>query len=435
MKKRSLILLPILLSGLVGCKGNSTMSQMDIDFKKAENLKYVKNYENKLGEELNFNEIYEFVEQAFFSGALTSKIIRANYNEFDTVENYNYIQTDKSYSVHTLYAPYGSTVNGTSKIKREYTNVPGKVFEGKRDFYAERYPNPDTQRLLYHEVTNGNHEIFDINVSSLPDRLKETHQEAFDLISGEWMGYCSFYKIEKGYAAYYEYHYKHDDEHDEYKTEYKEQTIYEFDNNYRLTKGSHFYERKSNRDYVNNIFLSKLKIDEYKHELYSVTYGARKDKSRLLASIQELYGKKHFGDSYFIYAPEVDDGYSRYVLAPQYIHMEGYSAFNSYREEEVMVSPEAELNILNDVYGEDGVMINVGSPKMKILSPKLLRYKADGNLYFKMNSINDAIFYQMDFKLNSKGKLSFVKGSVKVVDKLDIKDYFDNWDERHCYYW
>ena len=91
MKKRSLILLPIFLSGLIGCKGNSTMSQTDIDFKKAENLKYVNNYEDKLGEELNFDDIYELVEQTFFSGALTSKVIRANYNEFDTVENYNYI--------------------------------------------------------------------------------------------------------------------------------------------------------------------------------------------------------------------------------------------------------------------------------------------------------------------------------------------------------
>ena len=62
MKKRSLILLPIFLSGLIGCKGNSTMSQMDIDFKKAENLKYDKNYEGKLGEELNFSDMYEIVE-------------------------------------------------------------------------------------------------------------------------------------------------------------------------------------------------------------------------------------------------------------------------------------------------------------------------------------------------------------------------------------
>ena len=115
--------------------------------------------------------------------------------------------------------------------------------------------------------------------------------------------------------------------------------------------------------------------------------------------------------------------------------MEGYSAFNSYREEEVMVSPEAELYIFNDVYGDSGETVNVGTPKMKILSPKFLRYKADGYLYFKMDNINNALFYQMDFKLNSKGILSFVKGSVKVVDKLDIKDYFDNWDERHCYYW
>ncbi len=435
MKKYALILLPVLLTSMVGCK-KATVSPVDADFKKTEKIKFDAHYGDKLPEDYLDSAATESVlnqiKAQFYTNAIEAKRVDVLYDEMYALPSDGYTETKWNHAVHTLYNDYGSIINGTYRVRREFPGVDRKPVNREKIQYTERYPIPENTELLDHEVTNGNHTLSRVNVSHLPYRLHEPHDNAFYDVLDEWINYGYVYQVESGYIVYSEDHYTYDDE--GFAVEFFEQTIFEFDKNCKLIKGTRYYEYKSDRDYATNTKLSKVKTVYLQQHLLSVTYGERKGKSEILAKMQNLYGKKHFDSASLIEnTGAADYSESRTVTDPQYIHIESSFLFDSFHSERIEVTPTVDLYFYFDLV-EETSDYSTDKPKVKILTPKKLKY--DGSsLYFSMDNANDAVFFEVDYKLDKNGEPKYVKGSAKIVDKGEIEDYFTYWDYNHNYIW
>lgn len=435
MKKYALILLPVLLTSMVGCK-KATVSPVDADFKKVEKLKYDAHYEDKLPEHyLDYattESVLNQIETQFYTNAIEAKRVRVCYDEMYALPTYNYVETEWGHTVHTLHSDYSSIINGTYRVRREFPGVDRKPVNRERIQYTERYPIPENMELLDHEVTNGNHELTHVNVSHLPNRLHEPHDIPFYDVLDEWINSICIYQVASGYVGYSGERYSYDDE--GFDVEYYEQTIFEFDKNCKLIKGTRYYEYKSNRDYTTNTKLSKVKTVYLQQYLFSVKYGERKNKSEILGNIQSLYGKKHFDSaSFFENSGDADYNESRTVTEPQYIHIESYLSYDAFHSERIEVTPTVDLYYYSDLT-EETSDYSTDKPKVKILTPKKLKY--DGSaLYFSMDNVNDAVFFEADYKFDKNGDAKYVKGSAKIVNKVEIEDYFAYWAYNHNYLW
>ena len=428
MKKYAFMLLPLLLSALTGCGKSENGVAKDIN--KAVNLKFDEKYSETLPESCD-EDVYSNVESVFYGQALTVKSVHTTYDE-KLYDEYDRVNSTYDYYEYTLYEDYALKYHRECEDKNYIINKKENVYdlEGTYKFDYSAYYNESEQTYYYHQVRNGYHYLGDVDLSVYTESHRNNYIQsdylyAFDSCFSN-LSYAYFYKSNDGFVAYHEEIQNGID--GDLTTKYQIQVIYEFDSAYRLIRGSFLEERLSDFDYVTDKKIEKMKVNEYVHATYEISYGKKESKSIIADSISKNYGIPYFEYGYLNYedCSIYEDNYSDYKFpTPQSLHIEGYISFNQYKSETIDVTPSVDYAYRMGIGGDSKDESDDNIQNLKIKNPQQLKYK-DNKLLYEMNNSKDALWFKIDYVLEDT-TVTFKSGTVEIVDKAYIIEYFDNY--------
>ena len=427
MKKRGLILIPVLIASLAGCK-QSSGSNISAEMRKAHNLTFNKNYARRLGNEVDI-DIYNYACEAFYNNAMTAKRVQAIYDE----ESYQYDQiviTSSEHSVYTLYQDY-ATQYARTKNYEEYFTADKKRSTINSTYESEEYYDDSRKVYFSHEVKNGSHNLYPIGLGDYDEEhinnyISTKLDDAYDftLIN---TSYCNFYEKKNGYIGYYESQAEYEDDGHRYGSSV--QVIYEFDSAFRTKKGSYFVEYYENYDYTRGVLTNKMRCVRYTHELYEFTFGNKKPETVVSGNIQKLYGKPYidYGYMYFGNCESLDDyGYMAKKTSPTNLHLEGFLFFDSFSGSALDVTPDVYAVTNPSLYDDDYTDTEIVG-KLSIKNSKLLKY-LNGHLMYSMKYATEALWYKIDCVLDKNNVPKFKSGSIEVVDRVTLETYYYSLD-------
>ena len=421
MKKYAFMLLPLLVTSLIGCKGGTSKpNDAAAQFRKADKLKFNEDYAAKVegleyGSDTDIDHIYE----KFEANAITIKATQIIYDEFENVERGDYSYS-RQYDKYTLSNNHVFTLDN---IYERTSFLGGRLVQIANNYFVEAFHNQSKELYIKHYIYDGNNH--DVNLTNLHSQeqsyidfvinegINESREIALDHILDTYI-----YVIKNGYICYSQM--VSNEYYDDITLTHKKQIIFEFDSNYRLLKGSYFEEATSLYDFFNDKAVSEPRTNYSDHRVFEITYGKKDDGSSVKNKVESLYSKPYFDDGnvYFSAGDEYDCVRRK---TQQKIHLEGYSLFNSFSAEEIDVTPMVYFGISSGLYGALG---SDAYPEDKYeLKSNKLHYDEDGALMFKMDSANDALYIELDYEIKNN-ELVCTNGFVNVVSKDYINKRF-----------
>ena len=423
MKKQALILLPLLIGALSGCKGSGSISEAERDFAKARNLKYVSNYSEKLGPETEI-DIYELSRSLFKDSAINAKIITATYDE---EYSGNLVTSYAAVNKYQLYEGYAQAFNRT--LVDETYSKSTKTTNTKKTV-MERVNYYDSNRKISFGAysLNGNTYLDkdDLNGKTeeeVNQRLSQLYEGAMNTIFDS-VGDCTFYEKKNGYIGYYED--ISSGETDGIRYEIQNQIIFEFDSNYKIKKGTHLYNQLEDYDYKKGQKIDELKVVNYEHHVFEANYGDKKPSSLIIYEVQNKYAKPYFEDGQ-IYVDGItidhDFEYRFKKSTPQNVHIEGFLFFNGYSSEPITFTPTIYTTRCLSMYDEDSLWEEV-SGKFSIKNPANISY-SENDLVYNMKNVEDALWFKVDCYLTDN-VVKFKSGSVQIANRTTLEEYMNN---------
>lgn len=426
MKKHGLILIPILIGSLVGCKQGGS-SQVDADFKKAKNLKFDEKYATKLTTPTEVN-VYGRALDVFNEKGLTTKSVVVSYDEM-TYATDHIADTVARHTTYTLYKDYAIQSARTTKTDRLLTDT-NKTYKNVHEYEFESYYDDDHQTYFTHSYGKGGHYLEAVNLSSYSaEHIHNYIASAVDDASNNGFYHLTmcedFYeKKNGGYVGFYEDTYDDPDGHD--MSRY--QIICELDKSFKLTKSTFFYEYYEKYDYVHDQETTKLRRVMYTHEIREVTYGSKKAESVIASNIQKMYGKPYIEYGYLSYINLGTCDYTDSIyqtISPEKIHLEGFIFFDEFTNQAIDVTPTIDVCTLNSMYDDTSHYFEIDGT-LSIKNSKYFKYYK-GQLQYHMKNIMDAIWFKIDCTLNSKNEVKFKSGSVEIVDRDTLESYLESF--------
>ena len=287
MKKHGLILVPVLIGSLVGCKQGSG-SAVDRDIARAKNLKFNEKYAAKLTTPTEV-DVYGRALDVFNEKGLATKSVVVSYDEM-TYATDHIAETVARHTTYTLYKDYAVQSARTTKTDRLLTDT-NKTYKYVNELESESYYDDNRQTYFTHSYGKGGQYLEAVNLSSYSaEHIHNYIASAVDDASSNGfyhLSMCDFYeKKNGGYVGFYESVYEDPDGHDMGR----HQIICELDKSFKLTKSTFFYEYYEKYDYVHDQETTKLRRVMYTHEIREVTYGSKKAESVIASNIQKMYG-------------------------------------------------------------------------------------------------------------------------------------------------
>ena len=422
MKKRALILLPVLIGSLVGCKQAAT-SGVQADINRAKNLRFNTRYANTIGEETGV-DVYGNASNAIMNHSTSVKFVEAVYDEFTYAAEHKYEKTSQ-HIVYTLYQDYAFQYNRSGFYEEYHGDTHEKI--ARSSTRANQAYYDISSQIYYAEyVTNGYHNFDAVNLGSYDEQhinnyissegLTAAHDYALDPSAS-----CDLYKKKNGYVGFYEY--TTEDTYEGIKYVYKQQIIYEFDKDFRIKNGSYLQEEYETYNYLTGQATSNLRCVRSTHQIVEVTYGNRKSKSIIANNIQRLYGKPYINTGYIFFNDLSDYDYTDYYArktSPTKMRIEGFIFFDNYNNEALDVTPEMYAYVYPSMYNDDFYQ-SYFEGKLTIKNRNVLKYK-NGHLKYTMQYATDALWFKVDCVL-SRGKMVFKGGTVEVKNRVDLEDY------------
>ena len=421
MKKYALFALPLLITCLTGCnESKKSLAQYEKDIKAAQKLTFKKGYKASLGTPIEDKGEFDAFEKMLKENSIKVRCTSAGYDESSSASDrvvmnrynnvtYNLYQDFAAkVEIHYLYDEFNYATQ-----KSEYYSQYSQL---NRDFYSEQY---DTY-FGYSVSGKNNHYLQTVELEGKPENIRKSwiegdHDEMASFALGNLYG--DLYKTSKGYIVCYESYDEYDD------VIYQTQYIYKFDKDFHLIRGSYLNEQLSKFDYIKNKKVSKWKIDYYTHEIYYATYGKRLEKNKLVAEVEKAYGRPYF-DSIYASFYDCGDDYQTYVrYTPQSVEVEAYIAFDTLRIEPVDVTPYFSADICPSMYHQDETSCVEIATHFTLKSKKL--YYSNNRMIYNAKDVSEALYFKCTIIFDKKNNPVFKSGTVKVVDKTYIVDYFD----------
>ena len=425
MKKRGLILIPILIGSLVGCK-QSGGSAVDRDIAKAKNLKFNEKYAAKLTTTTDV-DVYGGALNVFNEKGLTTKSVVVSYDEMTDASDH-IAETVARHNTYTLYKDYAIQGARTTKTDTLLTDT-NKTYKNVRELEFESYYDDNRQTYFTHSYGRGGHYLEAVNLStSSAEHIHNYITSAVDDASNNGFYHltmCDFYeKKNGGYIGFYEDTYDDPDGHD--MSRY--QIICELDKSFRLTKSTYFYEYYEKYDYIHDQEATKLRRVMYTHEIREVTYGSKKAESVIANNIQKLYGKPYIEYGFLSYSNLGTYDYTDSIyqtISPKKIHLEGFIFFNEFSDQALDVTPTIDVCTLNSMYDDTSHYFEIDGA-LSIKNSKYFKYYK-GQLQYQMKNIMDAIWIKIDCTLNSKNEVKFKSGSIEIKNRTELEAYLEEF--------
>lgn len=212
MKKHGLILIPVLIGSLVGCKQGSG-SAVDRDIARAKNLKFNEKYAAKLTTPTEV-DVYGRALDVFNEKGLTTKSVVVSYDEM-TYATDHIAETVARHTTHTLYKDYAVQSARTTKTDRLLTDT-NKKYKYVNELESESYYDDNRQTYFTHSYGKGGQYLEAVNLSSYSaEHIHNYIASAVDDASNNGFYHltmCDFYeKKNGGYVGFYEDTYDYTD--------------------------------------------------------------------------------------------------------------------------------------------------------------------------------------------------------------------------------
>lgn len=433
MKKVTLFLVPIVMLSLAGCgkaPASPALDPYEQDIQDVINLKEVENYESRLGEEQNYTTCYNAIMNQVRNNAVSFKYVYRTYNATSYIDE-DRINIETRHYQYQIYDTFATAFDKVTIVEDISISTEEKTTK-KTTEIGKYFYDPATTSKYYYDIYNGEYSLsgWDISDQSAEDQdaiVENEWNEAktFCFVEMDMYGF-KFYKTTNGYTGY---KYSKNEMNDTYHFISTLQTIYEFDNDFHLIKGTYFSDDYSNRNHIDDSLLPDMKLEISYHGMFFVDYGERDSKATLVDMVEEGYNSPYInsGNVTFNGADVDEQNYKTFKTGPKTMRLEAYAAFNSLNSDEVDVTPNITVRIFDSMY-QYNVMdakhnISV-TDRFNILTQANLRYD-DNYLMFRQNKANDAVYFVMEVEVVD-GEVVVNKATAEMVDKLNIKDYFDS---------